>query len=112
MPIARLDLGEEFDDPRTAQSAFRGGTIFALQRVDLKGILGDVDANSDKFSHGRPPSWWRSSDHLSALRCPLGGAVHTIKGERLFGVSTLSGACVLCVLVRHLMGQLGAARLG
>jgi hypothetical protein len=26
------------------------------------------------------------------------------RGERLFGVSTLSGACVLCVLVRHLMG--------
>jgi hypothetical protein len=62
-----LDLGEEFDDPRTAQSAFRGGTIFALQRVDLKGILGNVDANSDIFPHGRPPSWWRSSDHLAAL---------------------------------------------
>jgi hypothetical protein len=26
------------------------------------------------------------------------------RGGRLFGVSTLSGACVLCVLVRHLMG--------
>ena len=26
------------------------------------------------------------------------------RGERLFWVSTLSGACVLCVLVRHLMG--------
>jgi hypothetical protein len=26
------------------------------------------------------------------------------QGGRLFGVSTLSGACVLCVLVRHLMG--------
>jgi hypothetical protein len=26
------------------------------------------------------------------------------QGRRLFGVSTLSGACVLCVLVRHLMG--------
>jgi Transposase DDE domain group 1 len=74
-----LDLGEEFDDPRTAQSAFRGGTIFALQRVDLKAILGNVDANSDIFPHGRPPSWWRSSDHLSALRCPVGGAVHIIK---------------------------------
>jgi hypothetical protein len=32
---------------------------------------------------------------------------------RLFGVSTLSDACVLCVLVRHLMGSAGcrAARL-
>ena len=36
---ARLDLGEEFDDPRRAQSAFRGGTIFALQRLDLKQFL-------------------------------------------------------------------------
>ena len=26
------------------------------------------------------------------------------KGGRLLRVSTLSGACVLCVLVRHLMG--------
>jgi hypothetical protein len=66
--------------------------------VDLKGILGNVDANSDIFRHGRPPSWWRSSDHLSAIRCPLSGAVHNIKGGRLFGVSTLSGACVLCAL--------------
>src|SRR5271156_4783627 len=79
---ARLDLGEEFDDPGTAQFTFRGGTIFVLQRVNLKGILGNVDANSDIFPHGRPPSWWRSSDHLSALRCPLGGAVHIIKGGR------------------------------
>src|SRR5271163_3616389 len=84
---ARLDLGEEFDDPGTAQFTFRGGTMFALQRVDLKGILGDVDANSDIFPHGRPPSWWRSSDHLSALRCPHGGAVHIIKGARLFRLS-------------------------
>jgi hypothetical protein len=37
-------------------------------------------------------------------RCPYGGAVHIIKGERLFGASTLSGACVLCVLVRRLIG--------
>jgi hypothetical protein len=81
MSRPRLDVGEEFDDPRTAQSAFRGGTIFALQRVDLKAILGNVDANSDIFPHGRPPSWWRSSNHLSALRCPLGGAVHIIKGD-------------------------------
>jgi hypothetical protein len=29
---ARLDLGEEFDDPGTAQFTFRGRTIFALQR--------------------------------------------------------------------------------
>src|SRR3984957_13551201 len=70
---ARLDLGKEFDDPRTAQFTFRGGTIFALQRVDLKGILGDVDANSDIFPHGRSPSWWRSSDHLSALDAPTVG---------------------------------------
>src|SRR5271163_3666219 len=83
---ARLDVGEEFDDPGTAQSAFRGGTIFALQRVDLKAILGNVDANSDIFPHGRPPSWWRSSDHLSALRCPLGGAVHIIKGASFFRI--------------------------
>jgi hypothetical protein len=27
-----------------------------------------------------------------------------VKGGRLLGVSTLSGACVLCVLVWHLMG--------
>ena len=70
---ARLDLGEEFDDPRTAQFTFRGGTIFALQRVDLKGILGDVDANSAISPRGRPPSWWRSSDHLSALDAPTVG---------------------------------------
>ena len=93
---ARLDLGEKFDDPRTAQFTFRGGTIFALQRVDLKGILGDVDANSDIFPHGRPPSWWRTSDHLSALRCPLGGAVHIIKGGRLFRVVDAFGC--LCSL--------------
>jgi hypothetical protein len=86
---ARLDLGEEFDDPRTTQSAFRGGAVFALQRVDLKAILGNVDANSDIFPHGQPPSWWRSGDHLSALRCPLGGAVHIIKGEALSGFRRL-----------------------
>jgi hypothetical protein len=41
-------------------------------------------------------------------RLPLAGLpAHpstSSRGERLFGVSTLSGACVLCVLVRHLMG--------
>jgi hypothetical protein len=36
-------------------------------------------------------------------RCFHGGAVHIIKGGRLFEMSTLSGAYVLCVLVRHLM---------
>jgi NAD(P)H dehydrogenase (quinone) len=54
--------------PGTAQFTFRGGTIFALQRVGLKGILGDVDANSDIFPHGRPSSWWRSSDHRAVVR--------------------------------------------
>src|SRR5271167_901470 len=100
---ARLDLGEEFDDPGTAQFAFRGGTIFALQRVDLKGILGDVDANSDIFPHGRPPSWWRSSDHLSALRCPHGGAVHIIKGE-LYSVFDALGCLCSVRARRRLMG--------
>ena len=67
-------------------------TIFALQRVGLKAILGDVDANSDIFPHGRPPSWWRSSDHLSALKCPLGGAVHIIKGGTLLALEAVKRA--------------------
>src|SRR5271156_2190679 len=98
---ARLDVGEEFDDPGTAQFAFRGGTIFALQRVDLKVILGDVDANSDIFPHGRPPSWWRSSNHLSALDAPTVGPstssrVGALRGVDAFGRlrSLLAGAGV------------------
>jgi hypothetical protein len=43
-------------DANSGQSSVAGGTILALQRVDLKGILGDVDADSDIFPHGRPPS--------------------------------------------------------
>jgi hypothetical protein len=34
---------------------------FARQDVDLKIVLGEINANSDKFFHGRSPSLWRSS---------------------------------------------------
>ena len=80
MPIAHGSTSaRNLTIPERLSLRVRGGTIFALQRMDLKAILGNVDANSDILPHGRPPSWWRSSDHLSALRCPLGGAVHIIK---------------------------------
>jgi hypothetical protein len=35
--------------------------------VDLKIILGKIDANSDKLLHGRSPSLGRSGDHVLAL---------------------------------------------
>jgi type I restriction enzyme M protein len=42
-----------------------------------------------------------ADEHLTAMNryCSLMG-----QGRKLFGVSTLSGACVLCALVRRLMG--------
>src|SRR5947209_5107176 len=35
--------------------------------MNLKEILRQIDANSDKLLHGRSPRWWRSSDHVLAL---------------------------------------------
>ncbi len=47
--------------------ACHGGGAFACQRVDLKIILGQIDADPDKLFHGRSPSLWRSYDHALAL---------------------------------------------
>jgi hypothetical protein len=35
--------------------------------MKLKDILRQIDADSDKLSHGRSPRWWRASDHVLAL---------------------------------------------
>jgi hypothetical protein len=35
--------------------------------MNLKIVLGQINANPDKLLHGRPPSLWRSGDHALAL---------------------------------------------
>jgi hypothetical protein len=35
--------------------------------MNLKIVLGQIDADSDKLLHGRSPSLWRCCDHALAL---------------------------------------------
>src|ERR1019366_9403723 len=64
---AGLNLRKEFVHFRAPQLPRHGGADFANKRVDLKIILGQIDADSDKLLHGRSPSLWRSCDHALAL---------------------------------------------
>ena len=60
-------LREELVHLRALQLARQGRAVFALKRVNLKIVLGQIDSNSDKLFHGRSPYWWRSGDHALAL---------------------------------------------
>ena len=64
---AGFDPRKEFAHLQSRQLARYRRTTFALQRMDLKIILGQIDANSDKLFHGRSPSLWRFCDHALAL---------------------------------------------
>jgi hypothetical protein len=52
---------------RALQLARHGAAVFALKGMNLKIILGQINANPDKLLHGRSPSLWRSGDHALAL---------------------------------------------
>jgi hypothetical protein len=56
---------------RARQLALHGRRAFARQGVDLKIVLGEINANSDKFFHGRSPSLWRSSRPRFGTLMPL-----------------------------------------
>lgn len=64
---ARLNLRKERAHRLAAELARRRMSIFALQSMNLKIVLGEINTDSDKIFHGRPPSLWRSSDHALAL---------------------------------------------
>ena len=64
---AGLDLRKELVHLRALQLARHGAAVFALKRMNLKIILGQIDSNSDKLLHGWSPSLWRSGDHALAL---------------------------------------------
>jgi hypothetical protein len=64
---ARLDSRKELVHLRALQLARHGTAVFALKGMNLKIILGQINANPDKLLHGRSPSLWRSGDHALAL---------------------------------------------
>ena len=68
---AWLDLRKEPVHFRARQLALHGRRAFARQGVDLKIVLGEINANSDKFSHGRSPSLLRSSGPRFGTLMPL-----------------------------------------
>ena len=68
---AGLDLRKEPVHFRARQLALHGRRAFARQGVDLKIVLGEINANSDKFFHGRSPSLWRSSRPRFGTLMPL-----------------------------------------
>jgi hypothetical protein len=41
--------------------------------MNLKIAFAQIDANSDKLIHGRPPRLWRASDHALALHAVWAG---------------------------------------
>src|SRR5437762_2559383 len=63
----RALLDQQF--PRLVQHQLSAHRLRAIARdpMNLKEILRQIDANSDKLLHGRSPRWWRSSDHVLAL---------------------------------------------
>jgi hypothetical protein len=63
----RLNLRKELAHRLAAELARRRMSIFALQSMNLRIVLGEINTDSDKLFHGRPPSLWRSSDHALAL---------------------------------------------
>jgi putative transposase len=58
---AGFDARKELMHLRPTQLALHGEVAFAGQSVNLKIILGQIDADSDKLFHGRSPSLWRSA---------------------------------------------------
>jgi hypothetical protein len=59
---ARLRLRKELAHRLAAELARRRMSIFALQSMNLKIVLGEINTDSDKLFHGRPPSLWRSGE--------------------------------------------------
>jgi hypothetical protein len=69
----RRGLGKKRSHLGPAQFALHRRTTFALERMKLKTGLAQINANSDKLSHGRSPHLWRSSDHVLALDAAWAG---------------------------------------
>src|SRR5947209_15800462 len=64
---ARRHALEERSELRSRQLSAHRLRAIARDPMNLKEILRQIDANSDKLLHGRSPRWWRSSDHVLAL---------------------------------------------
>ena len=94
---AGLDLRKEPVHFRARQLALHGRRAFARQGVDLKIVLGEINANSDKFSHGRSPSLWRSSRPSFGTLMPLRrGRPHHQIGRVEEGSDCLAGQAEIC----------------
>ena len=61
------DALEELTKFRSREFSSHRGATFLLDRMNLKKVLRQIDANSDKGFHGRSPRWWRFGDHVLAL---------------------------------------------
>lgn len=61
------DRSEVFVHADAAQLACRPRPGFALQPVDVKDVLAQINADSAKLLHGRSLPLWRSGDHALAL---------------------------------------------
>src|ERR1700734_3229520 len=61
------DALEELTKFRSREFSSHRGATFLLDRMNLKKVLRQIDANSHKGFHGRSPRWWRFGDHVLAL---------------------------------------------
>ena len=84
--LLRRILAPRGSQPKSVLSHFP-----SVQRTDLQGQL---RVESPTFAKLRRMT---ETSRIDEFRSLMG------QGRKLFGVSTLSGACVLYVLVRHLM---------
>ncbi len=84
---ARRHAFEKLTEFRSREFPTNRDPAFPLDRMNLKKVLRQIYANSDKGSHGRSPRWWRSGDHVLALdavrvRPSTPSSPHAIGGEQ------------------------------
>src|SRR5258708_10138122 len=86
---------------RTLHLARNRSAALALKSVNLKIVLAQINRCSDKLLHGRPPSLWRSGDHVLALDAvQVGPSTTSLRGALATkqSIPSLRGAmdCFAC----------------
>src|SRR5947207_3481385 len=93
---ARLDLRKNLMYLRTLHLPRDRSAIFALKPMNLKIVLAQINRCSDKLRHGRPPSLWRSGDHVLALDAVQVGPSTTSLRARQSNPESLRGKTLDC----------------
>jgi hypothetical protein len=77
---ARRQIGKELKNSPSTNTLANDHRAICINTVNLKQVLGDIQTDGAKLTHGRLPSMWFAfrRNYPMALRCRGVGAVHHI----------------------------------